>query len=58
MNNSFSLRLFAESLVDSGREFSTLETLVYNIAALLASVAAGFDVRTANTTGVHPRALM
>lgn len=30
------------------------ESLLYNAAAMLAGVAAGFDVRIANTTGIHP----
>ncbi|XP_071550453.1 uncharacterized protein [Panulirus ornatus] len=38
-------------------KFSPLELLVYNIAAILASVAAGYDVRLSNVTAVHPRLL-
>uniref|UniRef100_A0A0P4W3D2 mitogen-activated protein kinase kinase kinase n=1 Tax=Scylla olivacea TaxID=85551 RepID=A0A0P4W3D2_SCYOL len=38
-------------------KFSPLELLVYNIAAMLASVAAGYDVRLSNVTAVHPRLL-
>lgn len=38
-------------------KFTTLEVLVYNIAAVLASVAAGYDVRLSNVTAVHPKLL-
>lgn len=38
-------------------KFSPLELLVYNIAAMLASVAAGYDVRLSNVTAVHPKLL-
>ncbi|XP_042239490.1 mitogen-activated protein kinase kinase kinase 9-like isoform X9 [Homarus americanus] len=38
-------------------KFSPLELLVYNIAAILASVAAGYDVRLSNVTAIHPRLL-
>ncbi|XP_069956488.1 mitogen-activated protein kinase kinase kinase 10-like isoform X4 [Cherax quadricarinatus] len=38
-------------------KFSPLELLVYNIAAILASVAAGYDVRLSNVTAIHPKLL-
>lgn len=38
-------------------KFTALELLVYNIAAVVASVAAGYDVRLSNVTAVHPSLL-
>nr|QXO74913.1 MAPK [Penaeus chinensis] len=38
-------------------KYSPLELIVYNIAAMLASVAAGYDVRLSNVTAVHPKLL-
>lgn len=33
------------------------DSVFYNMAVVLAAVAAGFDIRLCNTTGVHPRCL-
>ncbi|XP_076061041.1 mitogen-activated protein kinase kinase kinase 10-like isoform X2 [Oratosquilla oratoria] len=38
-------------------KFSQLEIFFYNIAAMLAGVAAGYDVRLSNITAIHPRLL-
>jgi mitogen-activated protein kinase kinase kinase 9 len=34
---------------------SIVELVLYNLAAMLAGVAAGYDVRLSNVSPVHPR---
>lgn len=36
-------------------KLSIIETFLYNIAAMLAGVACGYDVRLSNVTPIHPR---
>ena len=36
-------------------KFSIVELVLYNMAAMLAGVAAGYDVRLSNVSPVHPR---
>lgn len=38
-----------------GPKLSIVEAVLYNMAAMLASFAAGYDVRVSNTFPVHPR---
>ena len=38
-------------------KLSVIEVLLYNMAALLAGVAAGYDVRISNVSPVHPSLL-
>lgn len=45
--------LYSGDLVNKPK-FSVIEVLVYNMAALLAGVAAGFDVRMTNISPIHP----
>ncbi|XP_055841362.1 uncharacterized protein LOC129908691 isoform X3 [Episyrphus balteatus] len=45
--------LYSGDLVTKPK-FSVIEVLVYNMAALLAGVAAGFDVRMTNISPIHP----
>lgn len=39
----------------SSHKCSTVELLICNMASVLASVAAGYDVRLSNISAVHPR---
>ncbi|CAH1957182.1 unnamed protein product [Acanthoscelides obtectus] len=46
------------SLASSQRlkpKFSIVELVLYNIAAMLAGVASGYDVRLSNVSPLHPR---
>lgn len=36
-------------------KFGIVELVLYNIAAMLASVASGYDVRLSNVSPLHPR---
>lgn len=36
-------------------KLSSIELVLYNIAAMAASVAIGYDVRLSNVSPVHPR---
>lgn len=36
-------------------KFSIVELVLYNIAAMLAGVASGYDVRLSNVSPLHPR---
>jgi hypothetical protein len=35
----------------------TIEVLLYNMASMLAGVAAGYDVKLSNVTPIHPKLL-
>ena len=49
--------LYSGSSPDSKLKFSCVELLIYNMAAMAASIAAGYDVRLSNVTAVHPKLL-
>ena len=36
-------------------KMGTIEVLLYNMASMLASVAAGYDVRLSNVSPIHPK---
>lgn len=36
-------------------KFSIVEMVLYNMAAMLAGVASGYDVRLSNVSAIHPR---
>lgn len=38
-----------------GPKLSIVEMVLYNMAAMLASFAAGYDVRVSNISPIHPR---
>jgi hypothetical protein len=38
-----------------GRRMGAIEFLLYNMASMLASVAAGYDVRLSNVSPMHPK---
>ena len=38
-----------------GRRMGAIEFLLYNMSSMLASVAAGYDVRLSNVTPIHPK---
>ncbi len=38
-----------------GRRMGAIEFLLYNMASMLASVAAGYDIRLSNVQPMHPR---
>ena len=45
----------ADSRNKSRSKLSSMELVFYNVAAMLAGVAAGYDVRLSNISPIHPR---
>ena len=47
--------LYAETAGHESKKVGAIEVLLYNIGSMLASVAAGYDVKLSNVLPIHPK---